>query len=323
MTAEHILEIKKELLNEDRFFYGPKEVLRIYQQRYSEEKIPTLDFIKRFCRSNGLTNKRIKKQKGCSAYQHYPAHTIENLSDAISELDFVGEKYISGRGLPIIFISYNSLKPFKFREFKLILSQTSKEALRFLEDLWERIPPPEILKVDNDLAFIGSASGKRSLSRFVLFLLSRNISPLFISPRSPWNSGSVEGGNNVFGTKFWNRYSFASVEDIKDKLVEFNQAYNEYLGFSNNKAVCKTTKKARQIYFVRKVIEVKEQGYIDILNEHVTLPEEYINQFVFAEWDLERQLLKIQYENDKRLTLIKELDFKINSRLGWLHLFAP
>ena len=51
--------------------------------------------------------------------------------------------------------------------------------------------------------------------------------------------------------------------------------------------------------------------------------EEYINQFVFAEWDLEKQILKIQYENDKRLTLIKEMDFKITSRLGWLHLFAP
>lgn len=323
MVAQNVLGIKEELLKEEKYFYGPQEVLRIYQQRYAHDEIPSLDFIKRICRFKGLVDKTRQRQKGCSAYQHYPAYTIANISDSMSELDFVGEKNISGRTEPIVFISYNSLKPFRFREYDVVSSQTSREALMFLDDLWERIPSPDILKVDNDLAFIGSASGKRSLSRFVLFLLDRNVRPLFINPRSPWNNGSIEGGNSVFGRKFWNKYSFTSVEDIRTKLIGFNKACNEYLGFSNDIAVKKKPGKAKQVYFVRKVIEDNGNGFIDVLNEHIVLPEEYTNQFIFAEWNLEKQILSIQYENDQKLSLVRELDFKINSKLGWSLSYAP
>ncbi|HCL82188.1 MAG TPA: hypothetical protein DHW81_08245 [Nitrospiraceae bacterium] len=315
MIVERALEIKKELIRGDKYFYGPKEVLRIYKQRHTDWKVPSIDFIKRVCRANGLVKKINKRQAGRSCYQHYPAHTIETLSDSISELDFVGEKYINGQTEPINIISYNSLYPFKYREFAMVLSQTSKEAINFLAGLWERISTPNVLKVDNDLAFIGSASAKRSLSRFVIFLLNRGVSPLFISPRSPWNNSSIEGGNNVFGTKFWNRYTFTSVKDIIDKLVEFNKSYQEYLEFSNDLPIKKIFQKAKHIYFVRKVLENKDNGYIDILNEHITLSGSYINQFVFSEWDLEKQLLKIQYENEKKLILVKDIQFKINSNL--------
>jgi len=130
MIVERALEIKKELIRGDKYFYGPKEVLRIYKQRHTDWKVPSIDFIKRVCRANGLVKKINKRQAGRSCYQHYPAHTIETLSDSISELDFVGEKYINGQTEPINIISYNSLYPFKYREFAMVLSQTSKEGIR-------------------------------------------------------------------------------------------------------------------------------------------------------------------------------------------------
>lgn len=322
-TAEQVLGIKIALLNAASYFYGPQEVQRIYRQKYPAEKLPTVDFIKRVCREHDLTRPVISRSRGRSAYQHYPAFTIAHLAASLSELDFVGEKNISRQTEPVSFIAYNSLKPFRFREYAVVAAQTSQEAVRFLEVLWQRIPAPEILKVDNDLAFIGSASGKRSLSRFVVFLLTKNVRPLFINPRSPWNNGSIEGSNSVFGSKFWNRYTFTSVADIKRKLVGFNRACNAYLGFSDTLPLKKKHQRAEQLYFIRKVVEQADEGKIDILNEQILLPKAYINQYVFCEWNVVKQILKVQYEQNQKLTMVRKLNFTVNSRMGWTRLFAP
>ena len=60
--------------------------------------------------------------------------------------------------------------------------------------------------MDNGLAFIGSASSKRSLSKTVKSLFQKQVIPIFTNPRSPWNNGSVEGSNSVFARNFWNKH---------------------------------------------------------------------------------------------------------------------
>jgi hypothetical protein len=322
-TARRVVAIKQALLQGTHYFYGAKEVRRRYQQRYPRQEYPSLDFVKRVCRQHGLTQPIRKRERGCSHYQHYPAYTLAHLAESVSELDFIGEKNIRGQTAPIHVIAYNALQPYRFRQYTVIAAPTSQAAIGFLRVLWRRIPAPEVLKVDNDLAFIGSASGKRSLSRFVLFVLQHGVCPLFINPRSPWNNGSIEGSNSVFGRKFWQRHRFTSVGEVKQKLHAFNRACNTYLGYPKGVPRWRVRPPAAHIYFIRKVTEDARKGQINILNEVIAVPKTYINQYVFCTWNLRQQRLTIQYEHQEKLQLVRKLKFKINSRLGGSRLFAP
>lgn len=140
--------------------------------------------------------------------------------------------------------------------------------------------------MDNDLAFIGSCSAKRTISKTIKFLFAQKIIPIFTNPRSPWNNGSVEGSNSVFVRNFWNKFEFSSVEDIDQKLKLFNQSSLEYSDYEQNKLENKKDKEfIPQIYFIRKVnenLQKNGKGEISVLNENIELPGEYINLYTLS-----------------------------------------
>ena len=76
--------------------------------------------------------------------------------------------------------------------------------------------------MDNDAAFRGFTNRKQRVGRLIRWLCSLGIIPLFNAPSSPWNNGSVEGGNSVFDKKFWRNFHFKNLEEVNQKLKEFN-----------------------------------------------------------------------------------------------------
>lgn len=182
--------------------------------------------------------------------------------------------------------------------------------------------------MDNGLAFIGSASGKRSLSKIVKLLFEKKIIPVFTAPRKPWNNGSVEGSNSVFARNFWNKFIFNSVEEVDEKLEFFNQANIEYSYYQPNEIKRDDNKEfIPKIYFIRKVCEEQQndKGKIEILNDKINLPKEYINLFTLSEWDLKTEMLTVYFEKEQQPIIIKKVKFKINKRsMGGVHLsFEP
>ena len=83
--------------------------------------------------------------------------------------------------------------------------------------------------MDNGAAFRGFTDRVRMVGRLIRWLCSLGIIPLYNAPNSPWNNGSVEGGNSVFDKKFWQRFRFKNLEVVDDKLKNFNQDYKSYL----------------------------------------------------------------------------------------------
>jgi len=63
--------------------------------------------------------------------------------------------------------------------------------------------------------FIGDVKNPRRFSRFVRLCLYVGIKVVFIAPSSPWMNGSIENFNNWFGSKFWDKDTFADLEDIR------------------------------------------------------------------------------------------------------------
>ena len=204
------------------------------------------------------------------------------------------------------------------RYFKRISGQTAGEFIKYSKLFFRKFEKPDFIKVDNSLATIGSASGKRNISKAMKFLLKNQVIPIFAVPRKPFSQASIEGNNSVFSRKFWNRIEFKSVKEVDEKLEWFNKSSEQYLNYQRPpKEKSKKKNFIPKIYFIRQVKEDKEKtkkAFIDILNEKVFLSQSYINYFVLAEWNLKQEILYIYFEKEQNPKMIKKLSFKINQR---------
>lgn len=312
-----VKKLRKKLeKSKDEFYIGSETIFdKIKESDYRRKKKINLSFIKKTLRDAGLSKPHKKKIKGASRYQHYPVVLINNIGLIIVEIDFL-ERHIKGRTKPLNFISFSCQK-LKLRQFKRISAQTGACAREQIEWFFDNFFIPDACKMDNGLAFIGSASGKKSLSKTVIMLFQKKVIPVFTNPRSPWNNGSVEGSNSVFARNFWNKFIFNSVEEVDTTLKAFNKSSLERSKFNKRKFKQKIKKKfIPKIYFIRKVYEDQEgsKGKINILNDKIYLPNEYINLFTLSEWNLKTEVLTVLFEKDKKQKIIKKIKFKINQR---------
>ncbi len=323
-----VIKIRKELESlKEEFYIGPETVLdEIANSDYDNKEKINLSFVKKTLKDSGLSKTHKKKVKGNSVYQHYPKTLLEKIGAVIIEIDFL-ERVIKGQTKPLNFISF-SCKNLNLRQFKRISGQTSECARMEIKWFCDNFFTPDGFKMDNGLSFIGTASGKRSLSKVVLMLLGMKVLPIFTNPRSPWNNGSVEGSNSVFARNFWNKFIFNSVADVDEKLKLFNTSSLNRSKF--NKENFKQTVKKKfipKIYFIRKVNhdDKRRKGEIDILNEKINLQKAYINLFTLSEWNLKTETLTILFEKEQKKQIIKKIKFKINkkSKMGSLISYEP
>ncbi|HHC80565.1 MAG TPA: transposase [Flavobacteriia bacterium] len=332
---EAIISIREELVKEESYFWGDIAIKSNFLNQTSKEA--SLWFINSTLREKGLTKKHVKRQKGGSKYMMYPIRTINKLGSSMMSLDFIGPKYLEGSSDKINFLSCKYIRPTKEGIVKRIGGQTTEQTIQTLKEIWETYYIPDTLKVDNDSAFGGNLTHKKCIGRLTLFLLNLGVKPLYIAPRSPWNNGEVEGFNNVFSKKFWNRISFDNEEEIDIKIKDFNFEYERYSklisnnpplekkrkisDFKNQDLANKQVKKFRtkDIYFLR-IVRRKgnkngknEKGVINILGEEITLKKDLINLFVFCQLSLERKKIFISTESDGKLQRVKEKVFEIKN----------
>lgn len=315
---KRIKQIHKELENDKLTFYtGATAIDQKWREKYSAISPPPLITIGRMMRDLGLSAKRKKgRNKGAAKYLCYPEHTIYTLlKGRVLEADFLGEKYLRGKTDPLNFIAFAFKKEPRLRYYQQVESQTADCFIVEAEKFFCKFEKPDYIKVDNCLATIGSASGKRNLSRVMKFLLKNQVIPIFSVPRKPFSQASIEGNNSVFARKFWNKINFRSVKEVDIKLGWFNQSSEKYLQYQRPKTKVRKKKGfIPRIYFIRQVRDDNGKAYIDILNEKVPVRKSYINYYVLAEWQLNTEKLNIYFEKNNQQKLIKEMSFEINPR---------
>lgn len=303
-----------------------------YAKQYPNEQLPSIWFIKKTVRQAGLQTRKPKKhRRGGSQYLLYPVQAIRDLGSVQQSADFIGKKYITGQREPINIFSTSYYTPFKLYQIKQVQAEKAVYAIENLIRLWRKYPLPNVLRIDNGLQFKGSGSGKRSLGAFLKFLLNLNIKPLFGSPSKPWTNPHIEGHNRVFNEKIWRRNFFTHPDQIAAECKRFNNESIEYfhykyaqLLFNSNYPYIESdheietdkllSVKNKRIFFLRFVEspEKNKIAYINILNELIELPEKYNHQFVFVEWNIEKEKLYIYSEYEKTITLIMEHTFNLN-----------
>lgn len=306
-----------------------------YVKKYSNYETPSQWFIAETIRKNKLqTRKAKKRRKGGSEYLLYPTESVRNLGYIHQSADFIGKKYISGKSEPINIFSTCYHSPIKLYQIQRTLAEKTDYAIEVLIEFWRVYPIPDVFRIDNALQFRGTARGKRVIGKFLIFLLNLGITPLFASPSKPWTNPNVEGHNRVFNEKVWSTNHFTSLEQIDTECERFNCESEEFFKFKysdlivNNINIFKCLEKGqlintaklesvknKKIYFTRfaESLEKNQNAQIIIMNEIVFIPEKYTHQFVFVEWDLEKEQLLIYSEYQKVKTFIKKVKFKINN----------
>jgi len=317
-TLDIVKEIHQMLTNyPSKYFTGATAIAQEWKARYPDEKIPPLRTIGLMLSDLGLSGRRKKgRGKGAAKYLCYPEYTIYNtLGGRVLEADFI-EKYIKGRTAPVNFVGFSFKKSPKLRYYRIISGQNSKELTKGCDEFINRFEKPDFIKVDNGSAAIGSASGKRNVSHFMIYLLSQKIIPIFSVPRKPFSQASIEGNNSVFSRFFWNRSTLNDINDVKVQLEWFNKASLKYLEYEKPKHKIENNNFIPRVYFLRQVRENETtgKGYIDVLNESINIRKSYINFFVLAEWNLIEEKLYVHFEREKQLKTIKILSFNINER---------
>lgn len=320
-----VKKIRNELEKSDEDLYvGPKAILkRINKNEKYKNKNFNIPFIARTLKELKLSKPNKKRKKGGSEYLHYPKYLISEIGETILEIDFI-QRFIKGQTKPLSFLAF-SCKQLNLKQYRRISAQTNINIQKELKWFFKQFFIPDAIKMDNGLAFIGSNSAKRTISKTVKFLFSKKIIPIFTNPRSPWNNGSVEGSNSVFARNFWNKFIFKSIKEIDGKLKWFNKSSLEYSDYDEkNIKQDKDKKFIPQIFFIRKIYanEKTEQGEINILNEKIILPEAYINLYTLSMWNLKTQMLYIYFEKEQNKILIKKLKFQINKNCQFQSLLS-
>lgn len=317
-TINRIKEIHQVLSNDPaEFFCGATAIAQEWhRRRYSKTSLPPLRTIGRILAELGLSNKRrTPRAKGAARYLCYPEHTIyHQLPGRVLEADFIGKKYLGG-GEPLNFIGFSFKQPPKLRHFQYVPAQSADAIIKECQRFFAKFEKPDYLKVDNCGATIGSGSGQRTLSRFVCFLLSQKVIPIFSVPRKPFSQASIEGNNSVFARKFWNRREFESRSHVCKQLEWFNAASQRYSGYSRPVQSGTHQSFEPQIFFIRQVAADEnraDSAYISILNEKIPLPPAYINYFVLARWNLLQERLEIYFEKELKAKRVKQMKFTIN-----------
>lgn len=332
LIIERICTLKNQRI-ENNYFVGSQYVQMDYARVYPNDPLPSIWFIDETVRQSGLQTKKPKKDKkvGGSKYLLYPIKSIENLGHIHQSADFVGRKYIAGRTEPINIFSSSYYRPFKLFQIKRVPAEKAIYAIDILKTDWQKFPIPDVLRIDNALSFRGTASGKRAVGVFLKFLLNLDVVPLFGSPSKPWTNPHIEGHNRTFNEKIWSKNHFDNLDQIDqechrfngESLDYFNYRYSDYLSryslshLDPNQQIEMDkllTTKGKKIYLTRFVEshEYDKSAHIEVFNETIYLPEQYTHQFVFVEWDLEQELLNIYSEYDQDVTLIEQINFKLN-----------
>lgn len=317
---ERLCAIRDELVaSPDEYYVGDLAVQQRYRDHYPDDPVPGIDYVARILREEHRTSPHRPKRRGVARYLGYPVASVARLGPRIAEADFVGRKYLAGVSDPLHFLSVAYQEPPRLRCIQRTKGETAGEAITITQQIFNDLGWPDVVRVDAGNPFTGRGErmdgrGTRSIPRYAAFLLERAVIPVFGAIRSPWNQAHVEGSNSVFGRNFWNQRTFGSVADVDRSLDAFNTCSKRYAQWVPWTRAVDRDSFVPRICFIRKAEEDTrgKEGWIPVASEVVTLPKAYIGLFVFAEWNLKEQTLRVHFEYERKIQQIKDLPFPIH-----------
>lgn len=329
---EEVIALKKRRIESGKYFTGSTYIQMEYAKAYPERDLPSLWFIEEVTREAGLQTRKPKppKGKGVVARQLFPIKSIVTLGRIHQSCDFIGKKYITGSSVPINIFSTSYYQWLGLYNIWRTTSESSDSVLDRLSHFWLDHPIPQVMRIDNAMTFRGNPRGAEvSLSRFLKFLLNTQVTPLFSSPHRSYTNPHIEGHNRTFTEKLWGKHTFTSMKAIDRECALFNAESEELFRWKYiERLAAKGLRYAdpahvelgevlhrtygKKICFIRFVDIWKEANNevgIVVLDRFVDIPIAYLNQYVFAVFELDGARLIVYSEYEGVRTMIHTIAF--------------
>lgn len=339
IARKHPADIKSRIIairtklekDPDEYFTGDLAIQQRYAQEYPSDLIPGIDYINDIIRAAGLAKTHHKKRRGTAIrYLCYPVNCIARQGDHIADVDHIGHKFVRGVPTPVHFLSVAYRNPRRLRSIQRVNGETTEETIEVTNRIFDECGWPDAVKTDCGTPFAGrvdrkDGKGSRSVPKYAINLLAHKTVAIYGNPRSPWNQGTGEGSNSVFGRNFWDEHDFTSVAMIDERLIAFNASAKKY---ANAQSWLRGKKDSfvPRICFIRRAAEDArgKNGIIPVAGEWILLPKEYIGYYTFSEWNLREQKLRIFFEREGEIQQIEEKKFLIHplSRERCTHFIA-
>lgn len=299
-----------------------------YAKKFPNDPLPSLWFVNDVVRRQGLqTHEPKKRKKGQNIVSRlkFPIRSIVGLGRIQQASDFIGKKYVVGRKEPVSIFSTSYYQWLEVYQVWRVSSEKAENAITCLLGLWKRFPIPHVMRMDNGMTFRGTGRAEAHLGRCIVFLLNRDVTPLFSSPYQSYTNPHIEGHNRTFTEKLWSTRHFTSDGQIDEACVRFNAESEEFCRWNfkdrlNDRALrflpetsepgapeTLRSAKGKKICFIRFVERWKEKGGesgVVVLNRFVCIPDPYLNQYVFVTVDLETASICVVSEHDGTTTRI-------------------
>jgi hypothetical protein len=319
--ADRIVKLKESRIEKKKYFLGSPHIRMDYAKTYQNDELPSLWFFDKVVRDAGLqTHEPKKKKKGQDIVKRlrFPIKSIIGLGRIHQSSDFIGKKFITGRSEPISIFSTSYYQWLQLFQIWRTTAESATCAIEQLSILWQTTPIPNVMRMDNGMTFRGTGAGVARVGTFLKFLLNLGVTPLFSSPYQSYTNPHIEGHNRTFSEKLWERHTFTTIDEIDTECARFNTESREYYEYACKERLAQKSlrflaperiivtdhlrdtrgKKVCFIRFVQKWLERNRESGIVLLNRFVTLPDAYLNQYVFVTVNLETAMLIITSEHD-------------------------
>jgi hypothetical protein len=319
--AERIVALKKARIEQKKFFLGSPHIRMDYAKRFPEETLPSEWFFSKVVRDAGLqTHEPKKRTKGQDRVKRlrFPIKSIIGLGRIQQSSDFIGKKFITGRSEPISIFGTSYYQWYQLYQIWRTEAESALCAIGKLSLFWLTHPIPNVMRMDNGMTFRGTGVGVARVGTFLKFLLNLGVTPLFSAPYQSYTNPHIEGHNRTFTEKLWSAQTFTALPEIDHACERFNAESQEYFEYAfherlqqkgirflvPNQSIITDRlqytrgKKVCFIRFVEQWLERDRQCGIVLLNKFVSLPEAYLNQYVFVTIHLETAVLVIISEHD-------------------------
>lgn len=327
-----VVNIRKVLMagneRESKYLGVCADAIRYRMEKldFSKDEIPSASTIKRIVKKHGLKVNKRERYKRVKSKKRYTLLNPTKI-DEMHQMDWVGPRFIKGYGaissLNLIDVVSNRVRIEQYN------SKSMDNVIAFLIRYCSNNPIPRYLQVDNGMYFIGDFKNPRRFSRFVRLCLYVGIEVVFIAPSSPWMNGSIENFNNWFGSKFWDKDTFADLEDIRTRSPHFVDQHNDLSAWKrrnkgltqvNPSKMLKDTVEINSdklplteglIHFIR---TVDNEGNISVLNEAFNVGGEFISEYVWATICLADRKMTVYYQakDPNAAVLLKDFGYKLN-----------
>ena len=107
----------------------------------------------------------------------------------------------------------------------VLANKSGESAIHHALGAWQELGLPDLLQIDNDLAFCGGSRTPRRFGAFVRLCLYFGIEIIFIPPGEARRNGLVEAVNHLWARSFWQRHRFSSLKEVKKSKGEFLDWY--------------------------------------------------------------------------------------------------